>query len=363
MLEELILRGAAGRSSRDIADAYDLLGVSRDASLETFHLRLSATFLGARFEHAAPLLVSAIRDPALAEDAVDPSRQLALQSLKGLVDEPQSRVMYAAREFHAPDPINRSGLGTEEGLAAITRDDLVNYWNARAVPTGSIIAVAGAVEPDHVASVLNAQLAGWTGAAEDVQWSGEGPRGYHHVQSTSEQTHIAVIHDAPAEASDDAILERLAVAVLSGGMSGRLFTEVREKRGLCYAVSAGYASAKDYGRVVAYSGTTPDRAQETLDVLVAELRRINDEAGAVDQSELDRARIGLKSRLVMSGESTSARAGALAADIARLGRPRSLGEIAAEIDNVTLDDLSAYLARRTLGKLTVCTLGPKELKF
>jgi len=363
MLEELLLRGAAGRSSRDIADAYDLLGASRDASVETFHMRLSATFLGARFEHVAPLLVSAIRDPALAADAVDPARQLALQSLRGLADEPQSRVMYAAREFHAPKPINRSGLGSEEGLAAITRDDLVVYWNDHAVPAGSIIAVAGAVDPDQVEDVLSAQLAGWKGQTRAPEWSGEGPRGYHHVQSTSEQTHIAVIHDAPAEAHHDAVLERLVIGVLSGGMSGRLFTEVREKRGLCYAVSAGYVTQRDYGRVVAYSGTTPERAQETLDVLVEELRRINNPAGAVDQSELDRARIGLKSKLVMSGESTSARAAALAADLAKLGRPRSLDEIAAEIDKVALDDLNAYLARRNLGKLTVCTLGPRELNF
>lgn len=363
MLEELLLRGAAGKSSREIADATDLLGASRDARLETFHLALSSTFLGARFPDVARLIAGSIRQPALAEDAVDPARQLALQSLKGLADEPQSRVMYAAREFHAPDPINRSGLGTETGLASITRDDLVAYWQRRARPEGSIIAVAGAVEPNAAAGALNQLLSGWSGAAEPPAWSGAGARGYHHIESSSEQTHIAVIHDAPAEPSNDAVLERLAVAVLSGGMSGRLFTEVREKRGLCYAVSAGYAAQRDYGRVIAYSGTTPERAQDTLDVLVAELRRINEKAGAVDQSEFDRARIGLKSRLVMSGESTTARANALAADVAKLGRPRSLTEIADEIDAVTLDQLNDYLARRTLGALTVCTLGPKELAF
>ena len=363
ILEELIQRGAGGKSSRDVADAYDRLGASRSTDVQTLHLQLSSTFLGDRFPDLAPLLASAVTSPALAEDAIDPARQLALQSLAGLEDEPQARVMLAAKERHAPDPINRSGMGTPEGLSAATRDDLVSHWNAFARPEGSIIAIAGAVEPDAAADALNAALGGWAGAPPALEWSGAGPRGYHHLESGSEQTHIAVAADAPAERSDDAVLERLAVAVLSGGMSGRLFTEVREKRGLCYAVSAGYAAARDYGRLVAYSGTTPDRAQETLDVLLAELQRLNTPEGAADPGEFDRAKIGLKSRVVMSGESTSARASAIAQDVARLDHPRALAEVAQEIDAVTLDQLNSYLARRKLGEITVCTLGPKPLSF
>lgn len=359
MLEELLLRGSTARSSREQADAFDLLGASRSADLQTAHIQYSSTFLGARFTDVAQLIVESIRQPAFAEDAIDPARLLALQSLKGLDDEPQTKVMLAARERHAPDPFNRSGMGSETGLTAITRDDVAQHWQRCAVPKGSIIAVAGGVDAQHVADQFDSLFDGWTGAAAELTYTGAGPRGYEHLESDTEQTHIAVMHDAPAESATDAALERLTVAVLSGGMSGRLFTEVREKRGLCYAVSAGYATAKDYGRVVAYSGTTPERAQETLDVLVSELRRINTPEGAVTPEELERAKIGLKSKVVMSGESTSARAAALAADIARLDRPRSLSEIAEEIDGVTLDQLNAYLARRELGELTVCTLGPK----
>ena len=157
-------------------------------------------------------------------------------------------------------------------------------------------------------------------------------------------------------------MERVTTSALSGGMSGRLFTEVREKRGLCYSVHASYAADRDYGRSIAYSGTTPERAGETLKVLRGELERIATSAGQVTEDEFARAIVGMKSRLVMSGESTGARASALARDIWKLGRPRSLDELAETVDAITLDQVNDYLAQRSMGEMTVCTLGPESLE-
>src|SRR5690606_38085278 len=120
-----------------------------------------------------------------------------------------------------------------------------------------------------------------------------------------------------------------------------------------------YGTDRTFGRVAAYVGTTPERAQEALDVLWSELTRIN--AGGVDQSEFDRAIVGMTSRLVMSGESSSARAAALAQDMRKLGRPPSLGERGAEIEGLTLARVNDYLARRRLGSCTVATIGAKDL--
>jgi predicted Zn-dependent peptidase len=156
-------------------------------------------------------------------------------------------------------------------------------------------------------------------------------------------------------------MEKIVVQVLSGGMAGRLFSEVREKRGLCYAVSAGYRGEREFGTVTAYVGTTPERADEALRVLRAELDRINSPEGRITQDEFERAVIGMKSSLIFSGESTSARAAALATDQRRLGHPRTLEDVARQIDDVTLDRVHAYLARRGLGRMTIQTLGPKAL--
>jgi len=361
MLHELLLRGSATLGSREQADAFDRLGASRSTDALMRHYRLGMTVLGDRLLDALPLLVEMVRSPAFGEASIEPVRELCLQSLASLADDPQERCVLAARSRHHPEPINRSGYGTEDGLASVTREDLTRAWARCAVPVGSVLAVSGAVDAEAVARRLDELLNAWTGSWQEPALGAPAPRGYAHELDESNQVQIVLVHDGPAEPNPDSALERAVCSVLSGGMSGRLFTEVREKRGLCYAVSCGYRSDRDRGTVTAYVGTTPERAEESLRVLRDELERIGTEAGSVTAEELDRALVGMKSRVVFSGESTSARAAAMAGDWVRLGRARSLTEIAGEIDAINLDRVHDYLARRTLGTTTIQTLGPKAL--
>ncbi len=358
---EMLARGAGKSDSRAQADAYDALGISRGYDAETFHLSFSTVFMGDRTPHALPLFVENIREPKLSEESLDPARELCLQTVHSIQDDPHDRVLHAARQAHAPSPINRPSFGTVEGLESLTHAGVVEAYAQRAVPRGSIIALAGDVDADATAKQLDSLFAGWSGDAPAVTINDDAPRGYHHETDSTNQVHIAVVHDAPPEPDENAFNERVLTAVLSGGMSSRLFSEVREKRSLCYSVYASYGAEARYGRTIAYVGTTPERAQESLDVLLDQLRRVNTPEGAVTREEFDRAIIGMKSRLVMSGESTGARAGALARDIRKIGRARSLDELAASIDALTLDGLNAYLAQRELGRITVCSIGPEPL--
>lgn len=358
---ELLLRGAGDLDSRGHADACDRLGVSRSVDSGSIFLKVSATMLGERLADALPLIVDMVRRPRFEPDSLEPARELGLMALEALKDDPQERASLLLRQRHYPAPLNRSTLGTVEGLQACTQEDVVKGWQERAVPRGSILAIAGAIDADDVARRLDGLLAGWSGTRAEPTTGGRPARGYAHETDASNQVQVLLAADAPADPHPDSLAERVAVNVLSGGMSGRLFTEVREKRGLCYAVSAGYGADKSFGTLSAYVGTTPERAQESLTVLHAELERICDPAGAITEDEFRRAIVGMKSQVVFSGESTSARAGALAGDLYRRGRARSLAEIAAEIDGATLDGVNAYLARRKLGSVTVQTLGPVAL--
>jgi predicted Zn-dependent peptidase len=153
--------------------------------------------------------------------------------------------------------------------------------------------------------------------------------------------------------------ERLALNILSGGMASRLFTEVRTKRGLVYTVFAAPRVFKGLGLVLGYAGTQPERAQECVDVMLGELRRISD---GVTQDELDRARTGLLAALVMQGESTGARAGAMASDMYLINRPRSLDEIRSAVDGITLESLNQYLAQNPPHDFAVLTLGPSPVE-
>jgi predicted Zn-dependent peptidase len=151
---------------------------------------------------------------------------------------------------------------------------------------------------------------------------------------------------------------RAAAAVLSGGMSSRLFTEVREKRGLCYSVYAFHETFKTQGSMLAYAGTRAERAQETLDVTLAELTRLKD---GIEDDEIDRVKAGLKSSLILQEESTGARAGAIATDWYYLSRVRSFDEIQAVIDGLTPAKILAYLERCPVRDVTLVTLGPSPL--
>ncbi|MCC6659626.1 MAG: insulinase family protein [Phycisphaerales bacterium] len=361
MWAELLMRGAGALASRDHADALDRLGVSKSTDAASYHLRLSATMIGARVGDALPLLTDMILRPRMDQEAIEPTRDLALQAIDALKDDPQQRASNAARSRHYPVPLNRTATGTRHGVEAVTRDELVNGWRERARPRGCFLAFAGAVRADALRRQLNDLLKGWDGAAPAFSLAAAPPRGYAHEQDQTNQVQIFLLHDAPAEPEPGSVLEKVAASVLSGGMAGRLFTEVREKRGLCYSVSAGYASGRDFGSVTAYVGTTPERAQESLDVLWAELARIGTPDGAVSREEFERAVVGMKSRLVFAGESTAARAAGLASDLHRLGRARGLAEMAAQIDGVTLEQVAAYLRHRSLGRVTIQTLGPAPL--
>ncbi|MFZ4431374.1 MAG: M16 family metallopeptidase, partial [Phycisphaerales bacterium] len=362
VISELLLRGSESLDSKQQADAFDSMGVARGTTTGTQYMHLSATMLGDKLAHALPLIVDMVLRPAFPEDSIEPSRELALQSLAGLADNPSERAGVILSERHGLIPLNRSGLGTELGLQALTREDLYEGWITHAKPVGSILAIAGAVDAGVVVKQLNTLLHAWKGHGHTITPTPSPTRGtYHHEQDESNQTHIYLAHEAPAEDHTDSFAERLVNSVLSGGSSSRLFTEVREKRALCYSVSAGYSPEKREGRVIGYVGTTPDKAQQSLDVMLEELEKCAGKSGKalslVTDNEFRRAITGAKSRLVFAGESMAARASSLANDMHKLGRPRSLDDLAASFSALTPDGVNDYIKRRAMGKVTIVTLG------
>jgi predicted Zn-dependent peptidase len=359
ILAEMICRGAGGLTSRQHVDALDTLGVQRSTDAQGRYLRLGATMIGSKVTAALPLLFDMLRAPALDEAELGPSVDLALQSIEALEDEPQRRAMLALRLRHYPEPVGRSPLGVREHLETLTIEDVRAFWKQRCVAGGSILAFAGCFDWDALLAQVTELLGGWSGSAAVPSGAGRGAGGYEHLHAESTQVHIGLAYAAVPDTDERAVLQQAATAVLSGGMSGRLFTEVREKRGLVYSVYASYAGQKDRGEVLAYAGTTAPRAQETLDVLTHELRHLS---AGVSDSEFGRAVVGMKSRLVMQGESTGARAAAIANDVHLYGEPRSLDFYAAEIDTINLDKLNAFVREQVPGAMTTVTIGPEALR-
>ncbi len=199
----------------------------------------------------------------------------------------------------------------------MTADALRTHMGKTLVPHGAMLAVAGRFQWPRLCEHVSKLFGKWQGPRPAELSLGPPPRGIGQEQKPTSQVQICLGYDAPRPQQEDVYYPmRIAEMVLSGGMSGRLFTEVREKRGLVYSVGARYHGMKDAAGMFIYAGTTPEKAQETLGVTVGELRRLEE---GISAEELVRAKTQLKSALVMQGESTAARANGLVGDWHLLG--------------------------------------------
>lgn len=360
VLSDLILRGAGTRDNRSLTEYLDSLGLQRSSTVGVHHTRLGCAAVAAKVIKAMETYADIVRRPHLPADGFEAARDLALQALAGIDDEPRQKLMIKLREWHLPSPYGRNTMGQVDHLQKLTveliKADHARRYHAR----DSILSVAGNIDINELKDEVEKHFGDWNGQCEPGIEILPPPGNYHHEHQKSEQTHIGIAYPSLTETDPEYYTMRLAVEVLSGGMSGRLFTEVREKRGLCYSVWAGYSSLKGQGSILGYAGTSNDRAQATLDCFISELHRL---AEGVTPAELDRAKIGLKASTIMQGESTSARAGAIAHDFFIRGRIRTLNEIKDAIDAVTIDRVNAYLKMNTPGPFTIVIVGPKELNL
>jgi predicted Zn-dependent peptidase len=359
MLAEWIMRGAGDRDSRELLMALDNLGVSHSEGAQTVHTSISAATLGRNLIPALEIYADVLLRPRLDAEEVEPIRALSLQGLQSLEDDPASKVIFELRRRFFPDPWGRPAPGTPEGVRAATAEDLRDFFRRTYRPNGALLGVAGAIDWPALRDAVGRLFDDWVRTPEPrVDARPSGPRRDHILQET-QQTQIAIAYPTVTVASPEYYQARAATAILGGYASARLFTEVREKRGLCYSVYASYESLRDRAGVVCYAGTSTERAQETLDVTLAEIARLA--ASGVEAEELEMMRAGLKSALIMQQESSMGRSSTLVSDWYYLGRVRPLDEIAAALDALTAESVSAFAARQAIDEMTILTLGPNAL--
>jgi predicted Zn-dependent peptidase len=360
ILSDWLFRGTKDKSSRELINSLDFLGLHRGSSVSSSHLQLSGTLAANNLIEALKLFGEVILTPRFDPEQFQLSRQLALQSLIGLDDDPRQKVMIALKEQFYPDPLGRSALGSQQSLQGLDEDMVAEIYRSRLDWSKTIFAAAGNYDFDEVVETLESMF----GSAavkngQDISISSE--TGYNkHIEHQGAQVHIGLMAAAPSIGSDGYYESQAAAAVLGGSMSSRLFTEVREKRGLCYAVGARYQTLKDHAGIACYAGTTPEKAQETLEVIMQQFRSL--EKG-IKQEELDRGKVGLKSSVIMAHESTSSRADSAAADHYLLGKVRSLEEIKQKLEEINIESVEKSLKDNPFDKFTIVTIGPKKVEI
>ncbi len=359
-LSEMINRGAGDRDSEALMLALDSLGVDHNVGPGLLNMFLSGSTVAKNLPQALELFADIIRRPQLPEDDLEAVQSQMLQDLQGLDDSPQEQVMLELQKRYYPSPLNKDRYGTETTINELSLDKLRRFHKRYFRPNGTIISVAGKIHWPRLKEQIETLFGDWPANPVEplVIDSGHKPQSAH-ISKDKQQTQITFAFPSVSVTHPQYFAARGTVGVLSSGMSSRLFTEVREKRGLCYSVYATHEGMKDRGTIVGYSGTRPERAQETLDVMLAEFQKLSE---GVHQDEIDRTKAGLKTSLIMQQESTSARAGAIARDWYYLNRVRSFDEIQAEIDGLTPQKVTDYVAAFPFRDPVIVTLGPAELQ-
>jgi predicted Zn-dependent peptidase len=361
-LEHLLFKGTERYSAIEISERFDGLGASVNAATgkETTHLH--GRFLDEHTEEVFELLAEMLLAPTYPE--IDSERDVVLEEIAMYEDEPQDRVHdILADAVFGDHPLGRRVLGEADVIASIPVPQIDSYHRLHYAPAKVVIGAAGHLEHERIVELaerLSFEPAGENGApaASGVR---EGARMRFYEKDT-EQYHICFGAPGIARADD----RRYALAVLDsifgGSTSSRLFREVREKRGLAYAVGSYNEQYTDSGLVATYVGTREDNVEEACAIIGAELERLR--AEPVSAEELDRAKENVKGRLVLSSESTGAR-------MTRISRATlfdlpidSLDEMLAKVDAVSVDQLTE-LARELYGaeRLSAACIGRGEDHF
>jgi predicted Zn-dependent peptidase len=346
-LEHMAFKGTRRRSAQTIAEEIESAGGEINAATGMETTTYYAKVLKNDWRLALDILSDIFTESVLDQDELERERDVILQEIAASHDQPDDLVFDLAQaSCFAEHPLGRSILGTSALISAVTRDQILawrerNYW-------GSRIVVAAAGNIDHRAFADETRrLLGSIAAGEQPQRT---PPAFQPSARTAakplDQAHVVLSFSAPGYRDPDIYVLQILSNILGGGMSSRLFQEVREKRGLCYSVFSFGAAYEDTGQIGVYAATSPEHGVELMDVTSDVMLSVAED---VADAEVARAKAQLKASLVMNLESASARADQIARQFLAFGHVPAIPTLVARIDDVTKDQVR-NLARRLFRK-------------
>lgn len=360
IVERTLSKGTQHYDGRGLADAFDRLGAQWSSASGRQSMMIRVLCLPELVLEVVDLVAEMIARPTFPEDACRVAVELAQQELRQMEDEPADLLHVLIQRLTLGPVLGRHPGGTPESLARITPEVVRAHWQ-RVVHAGRLqVAAAGPVDPAALARRIARALADLRCAEP----AGRDPApvdftpGRAHRPKELEQEYLALTLPGLPRTDADFAVEQVLIGVLSGGMSGRLFTEVREKQGLVYWVGAWHEQFRGRGVIHLGASTTPERCDRTLATLLGELRRVGED---LTEAETVRARDGLIAQDETEDDLTRARAGALSDDLFHFGRPVGQGPRLDALRAVTVERVAEYARRLPLDRLCVATLGPRAL--
>ena len=357
LLEHMAFKGTKDRSARDIAEEIEAVGGHLNAYTSREHTAYYARVLKADVPLALDILADILQHSTFDEEELVRERAVVIQEIGQTNDTPDDVIFDRLQETAYPDQaVGRSILGTAAGIAEMPRATLANFMDIHYQAPRMVLAAAGAVQHQAILELAE-DLFAELGTGEGTSVAPASYQGGDFREDRKlEQVHFAMALPGVTYDDPDFYAAQVMATVLGGGMSSRLFQEVREIRGLCYSVFAFASSFVDDGTFGIYSGTGEAEIAELVPVLCEEFLKLGEDA---DETEVARARAQLKAGMLMSLESSGSRAEQLGRQMLIYGRPLAIDELVARVDAVDAAAVRRITKRiAKAGRPAVAALGP-----
>jgi predicted Zn-dependent peptidase len=363
-VEHMLFKGTGTRTAEDIAQAIDSIGGQLDAFTAKEYASYYIKVLDEHLPLAVDLLSDIVMNPNFAVDDLDKEKKVILEEIKMVEDTPDDLVHELfTQHFWEGHALGRPILGSKESVESFTAGILRDYFRTSYVAPNLIVSAAGNVEHASVRDLIARAFEKLPSTRAPFQ--DETPRVIPQVVIRSkelEQSHVVLGTGSYPQNHEDRYVSYIMNTVLGGSMSSRLFQNVREKRGLAYAVFSGLSAYRDAGNITIYAGCANEAVPEVIDLCVEELKGMKQ--SPMPDAELRRAKDHLKGSLMLSLENTASRMSHLARQEIYFERHFSLDETLAGVERVTPEDVARVAADLfSNGSLAATVVGPSPLEM
>lgn len=341
-LEHMAFKGTETRSAYQIADTIESVGGFLNAytsrELTTYFVRILEEDVPLAVELAADIILNSVYD----QDEMNLERNVILREIAEIEDSPDDMLIDGLQRTAFPDqPLGRPIIGTAELVSGFERQDLVEFVSEHYRPDRMVLSAAGSVEHEQLVDLAEYHFGKMVSKPRNGTVPGRFTPGEFRREKDIEQAQFALAFKGPHLMHDMDCPARLYSIILGGGSASRLFVEAREKRGLCYSISAQTSSFADIGTFSIYASTGPEELPELVSVCVEELKR---SAGDLTEEELARARTQVRVGTLMAFESPLARVERMGGMMALLNKIEGIEDSIARFDAVTLDQVQEFVA-------------------
>jgi predicted Zn-dependent peptidase len=356
LLEHMAFKGTERRSARDIAEEMDAVGGHLNAYTARDHTAFYAKVLKEDAGLALDILSDILQHSTLDPEELGREQAVVVQEINQALDTPDDIIFDHFQAVAFPDqPLGRPVLGTEDLVRGMNSDIVKGYLRDNYSAPRMVLAAAGRVDHDALVEAAQAALGSlpphFPAQSQPACYKG----GDFREERDLEQVHVVVGFNGVSYVDPDYYAATVMSTLLGGGMSSRLFQEVREKRGLVYSIYSFSSSYDDGGLFGVYAGTGEEEVAELIPVMCDEIVKVT---AGIEATEVSRARAQLKASILMSLESTTSRCEQLARQLVIYGRPVPVAEVVAKVEAVTAADCARVARRLFSGTPTVAAIGP-----